>query len=81
MVRIMKMTALTIRGYELFKVTTDDRRRAEAVAFVSNGLAKGELVPAIDTTFSLEDIVEAHRYQEAGGQVGNIVITVPDNRP
>ncbi|MFE4450606.1 zinc-dependent alcohol dehydrogenase family protein [Streptomyces sp. NPDC056796] len=68
---------LTIRGFELFEITTDDRRRAEAVAFVADGLAKGELTPTIDRTFPLEDIAEAHRYLEAGGQVGKIVVTVP----
>ncbi|MEU0306450.1 zinc-dependent alcohol dehydrogenase family protein [Streptomyces cyaneofuscatus] len=70
---------LTIRGFELFEITTDDRRRAEAVAFVADGLAKGELTPTIDKTFPLEDIAEAHRYLEAGGQVGKIVVTVPGN--
>ncbi|MCU4297167.1 alcohol dehydrogenase [Brevibacterium permense] len=68
---------LTIRGYELFEITTDDRRRAEAVAFVTDGLASGELTPAIDSVFPLEEVVEAHRYLEGGGQVGKIVITVP----
>ncbi|MFE7707783.1 zinc-dependent alcohol dehydrogenase family protein [Streptomyces sp. NPDC057486] len=67
---------LTIRGFELFEITTDDRRRAEAVAFVSDGLAKGELAPVIDRTFPLEAIADAHRYLEAGGQVGKIVIAV-----
>ncbi|MEU0804937.1 zinc-dependent alcohol dehydrogenase family protein [Streptomyces sp. NPDC005970] len=67
---------LTIRGFELFEITADDRRRAEAVAFVRDGLAKGELTPVIDKTFPLEAIADAHRYLEAGGQVGKIVITV-----
>lgn len=68
---------LTIRGYELFEITTDDRRRAEAVAYVTEGLASGELTPTIDRVFSFEEIAEAHRYLEAGGQVGKIVVTVP----
>ncbi|MFF9512469.1 zinc-binding dehydrogenase [Streptomyces sp. NPDC014724] len=55
---------LTIRGFELFEITTDDRRRAKAVAFVSDGLAKGELAPVIDKTFPLEAIADAHRYLE-----------------
>jgi NADPH:quinone reductase-like Zn-dependent oxidoreductase len=67
---------LTLRGFELFEITTDDRRRAEAVAFVHDGLAKGELTPVIDKTFPLEAIADAHRYLKAGGQVGKIVIAV-----
>ncbi|WP_030907460.1 zinc-dependent alcohol dehydrogenase family protein [Streptomyces sp. NRRL F-5126] len=70
---------LTIRGLRLFEITADDQRRAEAVAFVADGLAKGELTPTVDKTFPLEDIAEAHRYLEAGGQVGKIVVTVGHN--
>ncbi|WTC76757.1 zinc-binding dehydrogenase [Streptomyces sp. NBC_01637] len=55
---------------------SDDRRRADAVAFVHDGLAKGELTPVIDKTFPLEAIADAYRYLEAGGQVGKIVIGV-----
>lgn len=67
---------LTLRGFTLFEITTDSQRRADAVAFVTDGLAKGELTPTIDRTFPLEDIADAHRYLEVGGQVGKIVVTV-----
>jgi NADPH:quinone reductase-like Zn-dependent oxidoreductase len=67
---------LTLRGFELFEITIDDARRAAAVDYVRDGLAKGELAPFIDTTFPLDAIAQAHRYLEAGGQVGKIVITV-----
>lgn len=67
---------LTIRGYELFETTTDAKRRAAAVAFIVEHLAKGTLTPVIDRTFALEEIGQAHSYLEAGGQVGKIVVTV-----
>ncbi|GHH87616.1 NADPH:quinone reductase [Streptomyces sulfonofaciens] len=67
---------LTLRGFELFEITTDDERRAAAVDHVRRGLATGELRPVIDRTFPLDDIAEAHRYLEAGGQIGKIVVTV-----
>ncbi|MCQ8190265.1 zinc-dependent alcohol dehydrogenase family protein [Streptomyces rugosispiralis] len=67
---------LTLRGFELFEITTDDERRAAAVEYVREGLAKGELTPLIDRTFPLDAIADAHRHLEAGGQVGKIVVTV-----
>jgi NADPH:quinone reductase-like Zn-dependent oxidoreductase len=68
---------LTIRGFELFEITTDDQRLADAVNFVRGGLETGALAPVIDATFGLDDIVEAYRYLERGGQVGKVVVTVP----
>lgn len=38
--------------------------------------AAGALKPLIDRTFAFDDIAEAHRYMEAGAQVGKIVVTV-----
>jgi NADPH:quinone reductase-like Zn-dependent oxidoreductase len=62
--------------FELFEITADDQRRAAAVEFVRDGIVSGQLTPTIDRTFPLDDIAEAHRYLEAGGQVGKIVVTV-----
>lgn len=67
---------LTLRGFELFEATLDPQRRAAAVEFVRDGLADGAFTPAIDRTFSLQEIVAAHEYMEAGGQIGKIVLTV-----
>ncbi|WP_200959885.1 zinc-dependent alcohol dehydrogenase family protein [Mycobacterium sp. Root135] len=67
---------LTVRGYELFEITNDDEKLTRAVDFVNAGLASGELSPVIDARFVLDDIVQAYRYLEAGGQVGKVVVTV-----
>ncbi|MCA4822122.1 zinc-dependent alcohol dehydrogenase family protein [Serratia sp. JUb9] len=67
---------LTLRGYELFEITTDAEKMERAKTFVSEGLRSGKLKPVIDKTFRLEDIADAHRYMEANGQVGKIIVTV-----
>lgn len=68
--------ALTTSTYTLFEITTDPERLRRAVAFVNAGLASGSFTPVVDRTFDLADIAEAHRYMEANGQVGKIVVTV-----
>ncbi|MDR3097856.1 MAG: zinc-dependent alcohol dehydrogenase family protein [Paraburkholderia sp.] len=67
---------LTVRGYELFEITTDAARLERAKRFITEGLASGALKPAIDRTFPFERIADAHRYMESGDQVGKIVVTV-----
>ncbi len=71
------MPALNMRTYTVTQETTaDPERLRRAVAFVSSGLRTGAFRPLIDRTFPLDDIAEAHRYMEAGTQVGKIVVTV-----
>ncbi|MFD5753441.1 zinc-dependent alcohol dehydrogenase family protein [Streptomyces sp. NPDC127033] len=68
--------ALTSSTYTLFEITTDAEHLRRAVAFVNAGLASGSFTPVIDRIFDLADIADAHRYLEANGQVGKIVVTV-----
>ncbi|WP_329536944.1 zinc-dependent alcohol dehydrogenase family protein (plasmid) [Streptomyces sp. NBC_01450] len=68
--------ALTSSTYTLFEITTNPERLRRAVAFVGAGLASGSFTPVVDRTFDLADIADAHRYMEANGQVGKIVVTV-----
>jgi NADPH2:quinone reductase len=65
-----------VRGYELFEITTDPQRLEEAKTFITQGLSTGALRPVIDRTFSFDQIAEAHRYMEAGNQIGKIVVTM-----
>ncbi|MGV4925749.1 zinc-dependent alcohol dehydrogenase family protein [Streptomyces sp. BHT-5-2] len=70
------MPALNMRTYTLFETTTDPQRLRRAEAFVASGLRSGAFKPVVDRVFGLEEIADAHRYMEAGAQVGKIVVTV-----
>ncbi|MCP5854147.1 zinc-binding dehydrogenase, partial [Klebsiella pneumoniae] len=67
---------LTVRGYELFEITTDIQKLANAKAFVGKGLAGGQLKPVIDQVFPLNEIAAAHRRMESNAQIGKIVVVV-----
>ncbi|MBD2899652.1 2-haloacrylate reductase [Actinomadura sp. RB99] len=72
------MPALNMRTYTLYETTRDPARLRRAEAFVASGLRSGAFAPAVDRVFGLREIVEAHRYMEAGAQVGKIVVTTGD---
>jgi NADPH:quinone reductase-like Zn-dependent oxidoreductase len=69
------MPALNMRTYTLHETTRDAARLRRAEAFVASGLRSGAFTPAVDRVFGLHEIVEAHRYLEAGAQIGKIVVT------
>jgi NADPH:quinone reductase-like Zn-dependent oxidoreductase len=69
-------------AHSIFRVTSQPATLAEAVAFITRGVASGAFRPLVDRSFALEQIVEAHRYLEASEQVGKVVVSlVPDAAP
>lgn len=68
---------LTIRGYTLFEIAQEPARLERGKRYILDGLDAGWLKPVIDRVFHLDEIVEAHRYMEAGLQKGKIVVSVP----
>ena len=58
----------------LAKVSYDD------LVFILGLTKSGEFKPVIDRSYPLEQMVEAHRYVEAGHKKGNVIITVQHNK-
>ncbi|MEI6725863.1 MAG: NAD(P)-dependent alcohol dehydrogenase [Actinomycetes bacterium] len=61
-------------------VSIDDgapRLRQEDLALLGTLAEKGRIRAVIDRTYTLDEIVEAHRYVDGGHKRGNVVITVP----
>ncbi|HEY1926234.1 MAG TPA: zinc-dependent alcohol dehydrogenase family protein [Caulobacteraceae bacterium] len=67
---------LTVRGLSLPALARDDARLAALKQFVGEGLADGAFRPTIARTFPFDQIADAHRFIEAGEQVGKVVITL-----
>jgi NADPH:quinone reductase-like Zn-dependent oxidoreductase len=77
-VPILKMIpkVITVKAHNIWQTTGDPARRKAAVEFVLKGLESGALKPVIDRTFTFDEMVEVHRYLEANGQFGKIVVTL-----
>jgi len=67
---------LSVRGYTLREVFADPKLKAKAEKYVFDHVATGDFKPRIDRVFPFAQIAEAHRYMEAGEQIGKIVVTV-----
>jgi NADPH:quinone reductase-like Zn-dependent oxidoreductase len=61
-------------------VSVDDARpklRREDLVLLSELATKGEIRPVIDRIYTMDHIVEAHRYVDSGHKRGNVVVAVP----
>ncbi|WP_114165641.1 NAD(P)-dependent alcohol dehydrogenase [Exiguobacterium sp. TNDT2] len=50
--------------------------RKEDLTFLNELFEAGRVKAVIDSIYPLEDIVAAHRYVDAGGKAGNVIVTV-----
>ena len=69
--------SLWMHAYVLFECTTNPATLERGKRYVYEGLRSGALKPILDPKgFTLDQIVEAHRYMESNDQFGKIVVTV-----
>ncbi|MCF8222956.1 MAG: NAD(P)-dependent alcohol dehydrogenase [Bacteroidales bacterium] len=66
--KILKRNSVFINNYRLPKIKGDD------LLYLKGLIEKNKLKPVIDRTYSMEDIVEAHRYVDKGHKKGNVAI-------
>jgi len=67
---------LIIKGYTLFEITTYTEKLKRGKEYLFDKLKNDELKPIIDKIFSLDEIVDAHKYMESNQQKGKIVVSV-----
>ncbi|MCU7728392.1 zinc-dependent alcohol dehydrogenase family protein [Actinoplanes sp. KI2] len=67
--------SLTIFRYMAFADMVDPVTTRRVAAFLAAGVRTGVLQPAVDRVFTLDDIIEAHRYLAKGMPAGKIVVT------
>lgn len=65
---------LTLKTHSLLDTARDAAALARGTSYVRQRLESGALKAMIDRTFSLDEIVESHRYMESQQQTGKIVV-------
>ena len=72
--------SLTLKGYLNGEITNNEAALERAKAFITMGLASGQLKPVIARTFPLEQIQEATRFLESNAQIRPTVVVNVSSR-
>ncbi len=67
---------LSMRGWIATEIWGKPERFSHYRDLILHGLTEGRLKPIIAKTFTLDQIVDAHRFLESNQQVGKVVVTV-----
>ena len=70
---------LAPNGIYVSMAKLDTKENMENLVFIKELIEAGKIRVVIDRCYPLEDMVEAHRYVDAGRKKGNVVITVRHN--
>ena len=70
---------LAPNGVYITMAKLDTKESMENLIFIKELIEAGEIHAVIDRCYPLEEMVEAHRYVDAGHKKGNVVITLGQN--
>jgi len=72
--RAMLLQNIVIRSVLVYGI--DDEAKAEAIADINQFLREDVLKPIIHRVFPIEEVVQAHEEVEAGGYIGNTILSL-----
>ncbi|WP_415075701.1 zinc-binding dehydrogenase [Legionella sp.] len=67
---------ISIRGYTLFEIVSTPNLRTKAERYIYEHIENGAFKPKIARSFTLDQIIEAHKYMQSNEQIGKIMITI-----
>lgn len=72
----LRMIWMSLTSNKKIAVGKNSPETADALIILKRIIEKGQLKPVVDRNYTLDQIVEAHRYADKGHKKGNVVITV-----
>ncbi|GLS26042.1 zinc-dependent alcohol dehydrogenase family protein [Marinibactrum halimedae] len=67
---------ITIQGYTLYELTYEPSNLEKVISFVKEGVESGIYTANVGRVFDFSDMVNVHKYLEAGDMAGSVVVRV-----